>query len=489
MILPWILIVPFIGGVLALGGRARAWPRYAACAALALDTFLLVWLWGRLSAAGDSVRWIAEYTVPWIPQLGINFHLAMDGLSLLMALLTCGVGLAALVGFWGVERKNEGFFIFLFMAAISSLLGVFLAADLMLFFIFFEVMLLPAFALIAIWGNEDRRRAAIRFFIFTQAGGLLMLVSILGLYVSHYNATGGPSFAYADLLESAPESGFSMLFLCGFLIAFAVKLPIVPFHSWQPAAYASAPPEASILLSALMAKTAGYGLLRFAIPFFPAEAAKIAPYAMVFGVVTILYASWLAFAQDDLKRIIAYSSAAHLGFIVLGAFSMNDLGQRGALVQMISHGVSVTGLFLIAGVLEQRTGSRDLSKFGGLWRRAPGLGGVSLVFVLATLGLPGLGNFIGEFMILAGAFQAYPVIAAIGVGGAVLSAAYSLRVMQRVFYGPATGDPAQGDAPALVLVVSGLLITALVFIGIYPRPILDAARTAVTSAHVQKDLP
>lgn len=489
MILVWILIVPLIGGLLAWGGRSGSWPRYAACTALTLDTFLLVWMWGRFSAADEGVRWIAEYAVLWIPQLGINFYLAMDGLSLLMALLTCGVGLAALVGFWGVERRNEGSFIFLFMAAISSLLGVFFAADLMLFFVFFEVMLLPAFALIAIWGSDDRRRAAIRFFIFTQAGGLLMLVSILGLYVSHYNSTGGLSFAYADLLESAPESGFSMLFLCGFLAAFAVKLPIVPFHTWQPAAYASAPPEVSILLAALMAKTAGYGLLRFAVPFFPDAAAVAAPYAMVFGVVTILYASWLAFAQDDLKHVIAYSSAAHLGFIVLGAFSMNDLGQRGAIVQMISHGASVTGLFLIAGVLEQRTGSRDLSKFGGLWGQAPGLGGVALVFVLATLGLPGLGNFIGEFMILAGAFQTHPVIAAIAAVGAVLSAAYSLRIMQRVFYGPAAGGAGQGEAPALVLVVSGVLITALVFIGIYPRPILDAARTAVTSAPAEKDLP
>jgi NADH-quinone oxidoreductase subunit M len=269
--------------------------------------------------------------------------------------------------------------------------------------------------------------------------------------------------------------------LLGFVLAFAVKLPLVPFHTWQPEAYASASIETSILLSALMAKTAGFGLLRFAIPMFPDAAERLAPWALAMGVVTVLYASWLAYGQRDLKRVIAYSSAGHLGYVMIGAFALNDLARSGAVLQMFCHGLSVTGLFLVAGHIERRTGTRDLDELGGLWNAAPRLGVVGLVFVLATLGLPGLGNFVGEFLILAGVFQTYPAIGAIAAAGAVFSAAYSLRIVQRVFFGPRDPGIKIADLPVRTLVVCGALIATLLWAGLKPGTLLDAVNPPVAA--------
>ncbi len=475
MITLWILLLPAAGALIAWAA-GRVSPRAAraiASAILALDGALLLALWAQQKGAAPGSMWLAEWSVDWIPQLGIRFSLGLDGLSLLLSVMACAAGLAALIG-CPSSREDEGAHSALFLATITGVLGVFLATDLILFFGFYEVMLLPAYALIVRWGSGDRQRAAMRFFVFTQTGGLLMLISIVGLHVTHLNATGLRTFEYAALMDTPLSNSLAMLFLLGFVLAFAVKLPLVPFHTWQPQAYASAPTETTILLSALMAKTAGYGLLRFAIPMFPGAADRLAPWALAFGVITILYASWLAYGQSDLKRVIAYSSAGHLGYVVLGAFAMNDLACSGAIVQMFCHGLSVAGLFLIADHIERRTGTRDLDALGGLWKAAPRLGAIGLLFLLATLGLPGLGNFIGEFLILAGVFQANPVIGAIAAAGAVFSAAYSLRIMQRVFFGPRDSAVNISDLPVRTLVVCAALIATLLWAGLHPRALLDA---------------
>lgn len=482
MILVWILILPLLSGIVAwrLGEVNQRWARAAMTVALAVDTLLLIGLWRQhsgFSAAAGQTEWMAQFSAPWIPQLGIRFDLAMDGLALLMALLTCVTGLVVILTM-NRNRANPGLHALLLMTLITAMLGVFLAADLILFFVGYEVMLLPAYGLIVLYGDGDVRRAATRFFVFTQAAGLLMFIAILGLHVSHYQTTGEQTFAYSALVSAPLQQPIALLFLAGFFMAFAVKLPLVPFHTWQPEAYACAPPEASILFSAIMAKTAGYGLLRFVVPLFPEAVAHAAPWAMTLGVVTILYASWLAYGQTDLKRLIAYSSAGHLGYVVLGAFALNDLGTQGAIMLMVCHGISVTGLFLLADVIEQHTGTRDLERLGGLWQSAPRLGSIALFFALATLGLPGIGNFIGEFLVLVGAFQSYPVIAAIAVIGTVFAAAYSLRLMQRVFFGPQPVQTQPADIPAPAFSVCVVLIGLLVWLGLYPQPVLDAARLA-----------
>ncbi len=488
MILLLILALPLVGGMLAslAGGTNARRARAAMVAVLVIDALSLIWMWGRnsgISEATGDAPWIARFSAEWISQLGIRFSLEMDGLALLLSLMTCVVGLAAILTL-NQERANPRLHSFLLMSLITAMLGVFLAADLMLFFIFYEVMLLPAYALVAIWGSGDARRASLRFFLFTQTSGLLMLIAIVGLHVAHYNATGVHTFAYLDLINTELDQPLALLFVFGFFVAFAVKLPLVPFHTWQPDAYASAPTEVTILFSAVMAKTAGYGLLRFAVPLFPEGLDFAAPVAMSFGVITILYASGLAYGQKDLKRLIAYSSAGHLGYVVLGAFAGNDIGTQGAIMQMICHGLSVTGLFLVADVIEQRTGTRDVDALGGVWKSAPRLGAIGLFFALATLGLPGIGNFVGEFLTLLGAFEHQPVIAAIGVLGAVLSAAYALRFVQRVFFGPEQTAHPIADIPTPALAVCAALICALIWMGLYPQPVLDAADMATVEPPV-----
>lgn len=479
MISLWILLLPAAGALVAWAagrvtpGAARA----VASAILLVDAALLVVVWAGHDGDAADAAWIAQWSAEWIPALGIRFGLGLDGLSLVLSLMACAAGAAALLGCQG-NRPDEGAHSALFLATITGVLGVFLATDLMLFFVFYEVMLIPAYVLIVRWGSGDRQRAAIRFFVFTQMGGLLMLISIVGLFVAHLNETGERTFDYAALMNTPLGDSLATLFLIGFVLAFAVKLPLVPFHTWQAPVYASAPTETAILLSALMAKTAGYGLLRFAVPLFPGAAERLAPWVLAAGVITILYASWLAFGQRDLKRVIAYSSASHLGYIVLGAFAMNDLARSGAVIQMFCHGLSVAGLFLIAGHIERRTGTRDIDALGGLWNAAPRLGGITLVFVLATLGLPGLGNFIGEFLILAGTFQAYPAIGAIAAAGAVLSAAYSLRMMQRTFFGPKPAALHVPELPVRTLLVCAALIAALLWAGLRPGALLDAVHPA-----------
>jgi NADH-quinone oxidoreductase subunit M len=465
MIALWVLLLPIAAAAIApLAGRAA---RALAVAVLAADALLLAQLWRQSSTLG-SAPWLASWSADWIPQLGIRFGLGLDGFALALSLMSCVVAAATLASTPG-RGHEDGAFCAWFLAGVAGVLGVFLATDLALFFICFELMLLPVVALIVRWGTGDRRRAAIRFFVFTQAGGLLMLLSIVGLHVVHHAATGMRTFDVATLTATPLTPELARLFLIGFLAAFAVKLPIVPFHTWQAPTYASAPTEATVLLAALMAKTAGFGLVRLALPLFPEAAVSLAPWAVSLAVVSIVYTAWLAYGQLDLVRVVAYSSASHLAYIVLGAFAANDLGRTGALVQMVSHGLSVAGMLIVFGHVARVTGTRDIAALGGFWRQAPSLGVIALLFVLATLGLPGLGNFIGEFMVLAGAFQRYPSAAAAAAIGAVLSAAYALRLMQQTFFGPTgTTRPISG-LPPMAAVACTLLVAALIWTGLRPQ--------------------
>ncbi len=465
----WIFLLPLIGAVVApwLGRAART----MAMAVLAVDALLLVQLWRQAGVSTDS-PWIASWSADWIPQLGVRFALGLDGFALSLALMSCVVGVATLAGTPG-RGRDDGAFCAWFLAGVAGVIGVFLATDLVFFFVCFELMLLPVVALMARWGTgDDHRRVAMRFFVFTQTGGLLMLISIVGLHAVHHAATGVHTFDYAALTATPLSNVLAQLFLLGFLAAFAVKLPLVPFHTWQAETYASAPTEAAILLAALMAKTAGFGLLRLALPLFPGAAIELAPWLIALAVLTIVYAAWLAYGQQDMVRVIAYSSASHLGYVVLGAFAFNELGRTGAVVQMVCHGLSVAGLFLVFAHVARTTGSRDVRELGGLWKAAPSLGVVGLVFVFATLGLPGLGNFVGEFMVLAGAFQRYPLATALAAVGAVLSAAYALRLMQTTFFGPA--DPARRVTalPTGSMIVCAGLIAGLVWTGLRPQALV-----------------
>ena len=410
MILFWLILTPLIGGVIAgFGGRRNsALSRWLSLACLAIDLVLIVALWAANYGAAVTLNgtWLAQIDWPWIPQLGIRLHLGLDGLSLLLILLTLGLGVMSVIASWAEITERVGFFHFNLMLTLAGVIGVFLALDLFLFFFFFwELMLVPMYFLIAVWGHERRIYAAIKFFLFTQGGGLLMFAAIVALALINYRQTGTLTFDYFALAKTQLVSTTQMWFMLGFFIAFAVKLPVVPFHMWLADAHTEAPTAGSVILAGLLLKTGAYGLLRFAVPLFPAASSTFAPVAMTLGVIGILYGAMLAFAQDDMKRLVAYTSISHLGFVLLGIYAGNALALQGAIVQMLAHGLSTGALFILVGALQERLHTRDMLQLGGLWSTAPRIGAIGLFFAIASLGLPGLGNFVGEFLVLLGTYR------------------------------------------------------------------------------------
>ncbi len=484
MILLDFLLVLMVGGTLAWA--ASRWNvtagRCISLAAVSLDFALSIWLWATHGSTFDVLArsgWIEELDWTWIPQFGIHFHLAMDGLSLLMVVLTFFLGIVSVLISWTEITEAAGFFHFNLLWILAGVTAVFVAMDLFLFYFAWELMLIPMYFLIALWGHENRRYAALKFFLFTQISGLLMLVAILALYFAHHAATGVFSFQYRDLLEAAVPGGRSIPVMLGFFIAFAVKLPAFPFHPWLPDAHTEAPTAGSVILAGLMLKTGAYGLIRFVVPLFPYAVRAFAPIAVTLAVIGILYGAILAFAQTDLKRLVAYTSVSHLGFVLLAVFSWNPLALQGAVVTMICHGISTGGLFVLAGILQQRIHTREMARMGGLFATIPRLSGAAMVFALASLGLPGLGDFVGEFLVLLGSWRVYPIASAFAAMGVLTATFYALRLIQRAFQGPNTNDWHLHDLSLREAVVAGSMILALFWLGLYPRPVIDTFRPAL----------
>ena len=482
MLLVWLILIPLIAGPLAwAGGRDPRRPRWIALAAMGLDLILTLVLWLQPDGvpATPSDRWLASWHIPWIPRFGISIHLGVDGLSLLLILLTCVLGLAAVTASLTEVRERVGFFHCNLLWVLAGVIGVFLALDLFLFFVFWEIMLVPMYLLISLWGHERRAYAAFKFFLFTQAGGLLMLIAILALAVAHYRQTGMMTFDYAPLLDTtlAPRTEFWLML--GFFAAFAVKLPAVPLHPWLPDAHTEAPTGGSVILAGLLLKTGAYDLMRFAVPLFPQAAHDFAPVAMSLGVIGILYGAVLAFAQSDFKRLIAYSSIAHLGFVLLGIFAWNQHALQGAVMAMLAHGLSTGALFIVAGSLQERLHTRDMRRMGGLWSVTPKLARITLVFAMASLGLPGLANFVGEFLVLLGTYRASMPLAVLATIGIVGAALYSLILIQRTFHGPNTEKWQVPDLSRISVATLGLMMALNVWLGVYPQPVLNTARPAL----------
>ncbi len=479
MTLLWTLLLPLIGAFAAwaaglLSPRAPRWISLAAVAAAFACTLSL---WG----AGQEGRWITTFEAPWIPAAGIEIYLAVDGVSLLLLLLTFFLGAVAILVSWHSVAARPGFFHFNVLLILTGTAGVFSALDLFLFFFCWELMVLPMYFVIGIWGHENRNYAAVKFFLFTQASGLFLLIAILGLHGAHAAETGVSTFRYESLLGTSLPPVLGMGLMLGFFVAFAVKLPAFPFHTWLADAHTEAPTAGSVLLAGLLLKTAGYGLLRFTVPLFPDASATFAPLAMILGVVGILYGAKLAFAQSDLKRLIAYTSISHMGFVLVGVFAWNTWALQGVVVQMIAHGLSTGALFILAGGLQDRLHTRDMNRMGGFWRDAPRMGALAMFFTMASLGLPGLANFVGEFLVLLGTFrESVPtaVFAAIGIIGATV---YSLLVIQRVFHGERGEAPRLPDLSLRELAVLALLAAGLLGIGLYPRSVLQVSESSVAA--------
>jgi NADH-quinone oxidoreductase subunit M len=356
-----------------------------------------------------------------------------------------------------------------------------MAMDLFLFYFFWEVMLIPMYFLIGIWGSERREYAAYKFFIFTQVGGLLMFLAILGLFFIHHDQTGVYTFNYSELLNTSFSSGTGIILMLGFLVAFIIKLPVIPFHTWLPDAHGEAPTAGSLILAGLLLKTGAYGIMRFALPLFPDEAFTIAPWAMALGVAGIIYGAIMAYSQTDIKRLVAYTSVSHMGFVMVGVFAFNELAFQGVVMQLVTHGISTGALFIMAGMLKERLHTRDISKMGGLWTQMPQLGTVGLFFAMASLGLPGLGSFIAEFLILLGAFQMNIFLTVLATLGLIFSAVYSLRIVQKVFLGASEIHEEVPDFSGREMITMGVLSVAILWLGLYPQPILNTSKAMIHS--------
>jgi NADH-quinone oxidoreductase subunit M len=481
MILLWLIIIPLLGGILSLlvarwSVQAARWIAIVATGA-ALAVTVSLWIGGPASGS----RWLYEWDQAWIPQFGIRFHLAMDGLSLVLLLLTFFLGLMSVIASWTEIQDRTGFFHFNLLWVLAGIAGVFLAVDLFLFYLFWELMLVPMYFLIAIWGHERRIYASIKFFLFTQLSGLLMLAAIVTMAILHQQSRGVYSFDYQSLQSLPIAPGTARLLLLGFFAAFAVKLPAFPVHTWLPDAHTEAPTAGSVILAGLLLKTGAYGLIRFVLVLFPESARELAPAMMMLGVIGVLYGAFLAVAQHDLKRLVAYTSISHMGFVLIGIFAGNDTALAGAFIQMVSHGISTGALFILAGALQQRMHTREISRMGGLWKTMPNLSGAGFFFVMASVGLPGLGDFVGEFLVLLGAYRANVSLTAVATLGMIAAMLYGLKIGSQVFQGPNRHNWTLPDLFPREWAIAGCMIACLLWLGLYPQSFIRTFQPASKS--------
>ena len=489
-VLPALLILPAAGAVLVsmLPRRRPEMIKQVAVLVSVATAGITLWLIIAFETGPDVAAFQFMAHQPWISDLGIAWTFGVDGISLFLVALT---GLLFPIALLAVDPGHDERSYFGWMLLLEAgVMGVFCVLDLVAFFLCFEVVLVPMYFLIGRWGHANRTYAATKFFLFTMAGSALMLVGILAVGFLHADATGGPvTFDLVAIAESQTlATGTARWLFATFALAFAVKVPIFPLHTWLPDAHTEAPTAGSVILAGVLLKLGTYGFVRFGLYLFPEAAHFFAPLFMTLGVAGIIYGAVVATMQRDLKRLVAYSSVAHLGFIVLGIFAPNTEGIEGGLLQMVNHGISTGALFILVGMIYERRHTRVIDELGGLQRAAPLLAGVFTVVMLSSIGLPGLNGFVGEFLILLGAFAAHRWWAVVATAGVVLAAVYLLWAYQRVFHGPAEGDNAKiPDLNVREGLVLAPLLALIVFLGVYPKPVLQRIEPAVDAlvAHIE----
>lgn len=478
-----LLFLPLAGSLLLLPLFGR--PSTARAVALGIAALELLfaccslWYSSSLHAAGAPPGFFLFLDLPWIESFGIRFTLGMDGISLLMAALTALLTVVAMLVSWQAIKERVALHYLLILVMETGIMGVFLSLDLFLFYLFWEVMLVPMFFLIGIWGHGRNIYAALKFFLFTLAGSLLMLLAIIGIYLLHGAQSGTYSFVMADLVKTAVPATTGLWLYSAFLLAFAVKFPLLPIHTWLPDAHTDAPAAGSILLAGLLLKTGAYGLIRFAYPLFPEAAKAMTPLLTILAVSGILYASWVAFAQRDMKRLVAYSSIGHMGFVALGIATWNPVALSGAILQMVNHGLTTAALFAMVGMLDERAHTREISAFGGLWGKIPRFSFFLLFFSMASAGLPGLNNFVGEFLILVGNFRVSPFSATFAFVGVIVALVYTLRFVQEVLFQREQQPLPLNDLSLRESGMLGFLALVGIYLGLHPAPLLEMVRLPI----------
>ena len=476
-ILTSLIALPVAGAILLLFVRGDEEQSAPFVRKIALVVSVLVFaetllLWSRFNPASADFQFVERHG--WITAFGITYFVGVDGISLLLLVLTGFLTPLALLSSWeSVHKKTKAFCIFVLLLE-SAMMGVFVSLDLFLFYVFWDAMLVPMYFLIGIWGYERRVYASIKFILYTMAGSVLMLLAILGLAYLHSTTRGGYSFDLLALYDMRIDPHLQFFFFLAFALAFAIKVPLFPFHTWLPDAHVEAPTAGSVILAGVLLKMGTYGFVRFAFPLFPTAALFFAPYLAGLAVIGIIYGALVAMVQPDLKKLVAYSSVSHLGFVVLGIAAMNTQGVQGAVYQMLNHGVSTGGLFLIVGMLSDRRHTRLISEFGGLKKVMPHLVAAFLIITLSSIGLPGLNGFVGEFLILLGAFRWDPRLAAFAATGVLLSATYMLWMFQRVNYGPVSEKNAGlADLQPREWVILAPIVALTILMGVLPNLFLN----------------
>ena len=479
-ILSVLLLLPMAGVVLVLLAP-KQWARWLTLVVAIAEFVLALGLWFAFDSGNGGMQFTA--TLTWLPELGISYRVGLDGLSLFMVLLATAMMPLLVWGSWfAIDQKVRGYYALL-LALKTGMIGVFISLDLFLFYCFWELLLIPMYFLIGTWGSSNRLYAATKFVVYTFAGSILMLVAVITMVTIVARGTGETSFAYDHLVRHSDLlAPYAPWLFSAFALAFAVKVPIFPFHTWLPDAHVEAPTAGSVDLAVILLKMGTYGFMRFAIPFFPAFALSrgVAAVFVALAVIGIVYAALVSMVQPDLKKLIAYSSVSHLGFVMLGIWGGTVASVQGAIIVMIAHGISTGALFFLVGMLYERRHTRLLADYGGLARVAPKLATAFVITAFASIGLPGLNGFIGEFLVLLGSFGRFPVAVGIATSVVVFSAAYLLMAVQRVFFNPITSPENRElrDATPRELAVLVPLIAAMLWMGLYPQPILRRTEAA-----------